>query len=129
MDALQALLAANLEIEQEVYIKRLGVNFRIKALDTKTLESARTQATQSSGQGNRREEKVDVNRLNAVLVSKFCVSPDFSDKALIEKYGASDLVDCVGKAILPGEIDRIVRAGMELSGFGDDGAEEDEIKN
>jgi hypothetical protein len=129
MDALQALLSANLEIEQDLPIKRLGVNFRLKAVDTRTLEKAREQATQVSGSGSKRESKVDGNRLNAILVTKFCVSPDFGDKALIEKYGVSNAVDCVDKTLLPGEIDKIVTAGMKLSGFGDDEAEEDEIKN
>lgn len=129
MDALQALLSANLEIEQDLYIKRLGVNFRLKAIDTKSLEKAREQCTQFSGKGSRRESTVDADRLNAVLAVKFCVSPDFGDKALLTKYGAANAVECVGKALLPGELTRIIAAGMELSGFGDEEEAEEDVKN
>lgn len=129
MDALQALLSANLEIEQDVKIKRLGVNFRIKAISTKEMERARVQCTQTTGTGSHRESVVDTDRLNAVLAVKFCVSPDFGDKALLAKYSAANSVDCVGKALLPGELVRIVAAGMELSGFGDDEEAEEDVKN
>ncbi|UKS30152.1 hypothetical protein LOZ80_14915 [Paenibacillus sp. HWE-109] len=129
MDALQALLSANLEIEQDVYIKRLGVNFRIKAISTKDLEKAREQCTQVSGKGSRKESVIDTDRLNAVLAVKFCVSPDFGDKALLAKYNAANAVECVGKALLPGELAKINAAGTELSGFGDDEEAEEDVKN
>lgn len=129
MDALQALLATSLEIERDVFIKRLGVNFRIKAIDTATLDKAREQATHISGKGNKRESVVDAQKLNAILTVKFCVTPDFTNKALLEKYGAANGVECVTKALLPGELVRIISAGMELSGFNDDEDEEEEIKN
>lgn len=129
MDALQALLSANLEIEQDVFIKRLNVNFRIKAISTKELEKAREQCTHVSGKGSRKETIVDEARLNAVLAVKFCVSPDFGDKALLAKYGAANAVECVGKALLPGELAKINEAGTTLSGFGDDEEAEEDVKN
>lgn len=129
MDALQALLSTNLDIERDVYIKRLGVNFRVKAIDTATLDKAREQATYFAGKGSKRESTVDAQKLNAILAVKFCVNPDFSNKALLEKYGASNPVECVTKALLPGELVRIISAGMELSGFSEDEEAEEEIKN
>jgi hypothetical protein len=129
MDALQALLSANLEIEQDVYIKRLGASFRIKAMSTKEMERAREQCTKITGTGSRKESVVDADRLNSVMVAKLCVVPDFGDKGLLAKYGAANSADCVGKALLPGEIARIIAAGMELSGFGDDEEAEEDVKN
>jgi hypothetical protein len=129
VDALQALLSANLEIETDVFVKRLGASFRIKAVDTSTLEKAREQAIQTSGSGSKRASTVNAERLNAILVAKFCVTPNFGDAALLAKYGVTNAVECVGKALLPGEIVRIVAAGMDLSGYGEDGDEINEIKN
>jgi hypothetical protein len=127
-DVLQALLATNLEVESDVFIKRLGGSFRIKAMDTVTLAKAREQATHVTAKGR---STVDETRLKAIAVTKFCVIPNFGDAALMAKYGAMNAVDCVEKALLPGEIERILDAGMALSGYGDDDeeAEIDEIKN
>ncbi|NOU98485.1 phage tail assembly chaperone [Paenibacillus planticolens] len=129
MDALQALLSANTEIEKDVFIKRLNVNFRLKAISTKELEKAREQCTRMTGTGSKRESTVDSDRLNAVLATKFCVNPDFGNAALLDKFSAANAVECVGKALLPGELVRIVAAGMDLSGFGDEEDAEEDVKN
>lgn len=130
IDPLQALLGANLEIEKDVYITRLGANFRIKALDTAAFDKAREQATHYTGRGNKREAIVDNQRYNAVLVTKLVIAPDFGNKALHDKYNVTNAVDCVLKALLPGEIAKLIADGLTLSGFGDDEEEAiEDVKN
>lgn len=113
-NALQALLGANTNVTKNVAIKRLGVNFTVKALVSAEVEQARKECTF----GNTvREELVE-----ATLIAKACVEPNFADRSLIDHYEAEDAADCVRKALLAGEIVRIMTAINEVSGFNDDGA-------
>lgn len=125
MDALQAFLTADLNVEKDVAIRRLKTKLTVKAIDSATLEKAREQATF----GGKKERTFDGDKFKAVLVTKMVTNVDFSNADLRKKYGASDSVDCVRKALLPGEIERVVNAGLELSGFGDEDETIDELKN
>jgi hypothetical protein len=127
-DALQALLGAELTIEEEVFIKRLGVNFKVKAIDGKMLSKIQEQCTHYVGKGSKRTKQFDEEGFGALIVAKACVSPDFGNKALLEKYEASDAGDCVQKALLAGEIGKLNEAILGLSGFGDE-EEIEEVKN
>jgi len=127
MDALQALLGADLKIEKEVPIKRLGVNFTIKAIDGDMIAKIQEECTYHTGKGKNREKVVDEQKLGALLIAKGCVSPNFGDQRLLDKYKATDAADCVKKALLAGEIAKLSGAILELSGFDDDGL--DEVKN
>ena len=115
--ALQALLGANKDITKDVPVRRLGVNFTVKAIDSETLEKARAECTFGNGKGGK---DVHEHKLGAVLIAKSCVEPNFADRALIEHYGAEDAADCVRKALLAGEIAKLTEAVMDVSGFGDD---------
>lgn len=129
-DALSALLSANTEIESEVFIKRLNVHFRIKAIDGKTINKLRDQATHYVGSGSKRKAQLNDEEFNGLLIAAGCLSPDFSNEKLIAKYGARDASDCVQKALLAGEIIALQEALLRLSGFEDNVDEEiDEIKN
>lgn len=124
-DALQAFLTADLNIEKDVPIRRLNTSLRVKAIDSATLDRAREQATF----GSRKERVVDGAKLHAVLVTKMVTNVDFGHADMLRKYGASDAVDCVRKALLPGEIERIINVGLELCGYADEEAAVDELKN
>lgn len=123
---LEALLGATLDVQDTVYIPRLKSNFTIKALDQTEMTRARDQATVPTRKG---EKDVDSQLLNAVLIVKGCVDPDFTDKALIAHYGATDAADCVMKALLPGEIVKVLGAIMKLSGFDDEEELIEDAKN
>lgn len=125
IDALQAFLTTDLNIEKDVPIRRLNTTLRVRAIDSMTLERAREQATF----GSRKERVVDGLKLYAVLVTKMVTNVDFGHVDMLRKYGASDAVDCVRKALLPGEIERIVNVGWELSGYTDEETAVDELKN
>jgi hypothetical protein len=119
---LEALLGANLDVTKEVYISRLKTSFTVKALTNAETTKARLRAT--TGKDN-----VDATTLSYVMISMACVDPDFNDKALKAHYGASDDVDCVGKALLPGEIAKLTTEISNLSGFGNEEELLEEAKN
>ena len=117
MDALSALLSADLTVEKAVPIKRLGVDFVVKAIDGKTLGRIQEQATHYVGKGAKRESQVDEQKMNGLLIAEACVNISFGDSQLLKKYGASDAGDCVQKALLAGELAKLSQAIMEVSGF------------
>lgn len=123
---LDALLSATLDIKSEVYIPRLKTRFSVKALDSDALRRANDQASVSSGKGGK---SIDGELLNAVIISKGTVDPDFSNKALLAHFEASDASDCVNKALLPGEKTKLVAEILELSGFGNEEELIDDAKN
>lgn len=125
-NGLEALLGASLDVQDTVYIPRLKTHFTIKALDQMELTRVRDQATVPTRKG---EREIDGQMLNAAVIAKGCVDPDFADKSLIAHYGASDAVDCVSKALLPGEIAKVLTAIMKLSGFDDEDELIEDAKN
>lgn len=113
--ALDALLGASTEIEDSVFIKRLGVEFTVKSLSTHEISELRAQATRPGRKG--KPEVVDNELLSNLMIVASCVNPDFSDPKLIAHYEASDAADCLQKALLPGEVAALAQAVMEVSGF------------
>jgi len=111
-NALQALLGSNINVTRDVPIKRLGVNFTVKALTDDGLSQARLECTF----GNH----VDESKLAATVIARSCVEPNFNDRSLIDHYGAEDGADCVKKALLAGESVKLYTAILEISGFGED---------
>jgi len=123
---LDALLGASVDQTAQVYIARLGVNFTVRALSNEDLRKANERATVLGTKGTK---KLDDQLFNAHVIAKGCVDPSFADKRLIEKYEATDAADCIAKALLPGELARVIKAILEISGFGDEEALVDEAKN
>jgi hypothetical protein len=129
MDALQALLSAELTIETTVNLKRLGADFVFKAIDGKTLSRLQEQSTHYVGKGAKREAQLDEQKFGALLIATACTSLNFGDSQLLKKYEASDAGDVVQKALLAGEIAKISQAVMEISGFNDMDDQVEEAKN
>lgn len=129
VDALDALLGADLKIEKDVFIKRLNAHFTIKALDGNTINRITEQCTQHVGKGRNRKKELDEQKFGALVILKACVAPNFGDKRLLEKYGATLPEEVVTKALLAGEIARLAGEIMELSGFDDDEDGIEEVKN
>ena len=128
-DALAALLSADLNVETAVTIKRLGVDLTVKALDGKTIGKLNEQATHYVGKGSKREAQIDEQKFGGNIIATACTNLNFGDAKLLEKYGASDAGDCVQKALLAGEIARIAKAIMDISGFGDFEEQVEDAKN
>ncbi|MEW4281763.1 phage tail assembly chaperone [Priestia megaterium] len=108
-NALEALLSANPEVHEDVYIKRLDTDFTISAIDQDTFESAQKEATF--------DDEVNQKELNNLLIARSCIEPNFEDATLLKHYGARDAGDCVNKALKFGEIATLAQKILELSGF------------
>jgi hypothetical protein len=127
-DALHALLSYDKEPEKDVFIKRLGVNFRVRAIDTDEFYRIREQATYTVGKGSKAKTEVREDEVAALIVASGTVDPNFGDKKVLEKFKATDAADAVKKALYIGEITLLQDEILRLSGF-DDGEEIEEIKN
>lgn len=121
MEALAALLSADLKIEKAVPLKRLGASITVKAIDGKTIGMLTEQSTYGS--------KLDEQKFGSRLIAEACVNNEFSDAALLKKYNASDAGDCVYKALLAGEVAKMSQTIMEISGFNDLDEQVAEAKN
>lgn len=129
VDALDALLGAELKIENNVYIKRLNTHFTVKAIDGKTVDKLKEQSTYYTGKKGKRTKELDEDKFGALMITESCINPDFSNDALKEKYGASTAEDCVKNALLAGEIAKLSNAVLDASGFDDDDDGIDDVKN
>ena len=123
---LDALLGATLDITQQVHIKRLNASFTVKALGNEDLRKIGDRASKPDGKGGKTS---DDQLFNALVIVKGCVDPDFNDKALKAHYGAADDADCVTKALLPGEMAKVLQAILDLSGFGNEDELGEDAKN
>jgi len=126
--ALEALLGASTDIQEEVYMKRLDTNFIIKALTGDKISELREQCTYSKpGKGGKMERVENTEELGQLIVAEACVEPDFSNNDLMNHYKAVSPGDCTQKALLAGEIARLSGAIMDVSGFDEDPVEQ--VKN
>ncbi|WP_298833947.1 hypothetical protein [uncultured Planococcus sp.] len=112
-NALDALLTAELETVETVHIKRLGVDFTVKAITSDELNKINEQSKGPNG-------KVNESEINGLLVAAACIDPSFKDAGLRERYDAVTAADVVNKALLAGEVVKLTQTIMEISGFSDD---------
>lgn len=104
------------------------VPFRIRSLTQEENDRITKQATRQvkvNGQIVEQLDNVDFSRRMVVAAT---VEPDFSSKEMCDAYGVLDPLLVPGKMLLSGEYGRLMAEIMQLSGFGDDTAE-DEAKN
>lgn len=128
-NALEALLGASTEVEEEVYLKRLDTTFRVKGLSGDDIDKLREQCTYFTGKGKNRKQVTDENELSRLLVAEACIEPDFSNAQLLKHYKASDAADCIQKALLAGEVAKLSSAVLDASGFDSEEDEIDAVKN
>ena len=123
---LDALLAAEDRPEKEVYMTRFNVNFKIRALDGDTIQKLQSRCTHFVGKGKNKEKQVDEEKLGALMIKEACLIPDWTNKQLLEKYGAKQPDEVIRKRLLAGEIAKLSNEIMDISGFDED---EEDIKN
>lgn len=129
IDALDALLGAEIKDEKDVYIKRLNTNFTIKSISGEEIQHITDEASEFERKGAKRRRVTDDLKLSALLIVRACVSPTFSDARLLEKYGAVSADEVVLKSLRAGEIAKLSAEIMELSGFDDEDEVIDDVKN
>lgn len=129
LSALDALLGAQPNVESTVHIKRLGVDFTIKGLMADETAKLREAATRYEIKGKERKSFVDENEIGLEMVVAATVSPDFKDPKLLSHYGVTTATQCVGKALLAGELAQLTQAIVSASGLGAGEEEIEEVKN
>lgn len=129
INALDALLGASIEVEDTVFIKRLGVDFRVKGLTGDVINGLREQCTHWEGKGTNRKQVLNDEDLGNLLIATACIDPDFGDPKLLAHYKARDAADCVQKALLFGEVATLSSAVLDVSEVGVVEADVEEVKN
>ena len=121
--------------EKEVVISKRFVDgqgnpvpFRIRSLTQEENDRITKQATRQVKVNGQPVEKLDNADFSRRMVVAATVEPDFSSKEMCDAYGVLDPLLVPGKMLLSGEYGRLMAEIMQLSGFGDDTAE-DEAKN
>jgi len=124
-DALLKLLeVGDVVPEREIFIRRLGIKIKVKALKSNEVYEIRERAIiRNERKGT---ERLDIERFNVALIKKATISPDWSDKRLLEKYNVLSGEDVIRKVLLAGEIIEIADIILDLSGFNE---EFEEVKN
>ena len=125
-DVLRALLDTELIPEKDVFMKRFGVNFRIRAIDGRTINQMRELATYPTKGGGK---QLDQEKFGALIIEKGCVVPDWTAPELLAKFGPTP-ADAIQKRLLAGEIAKLSNEILDLSGFDEDEAEAvEDVKN
>lgn len=122
VDPLEALLSVDTDtpITAAVYIPRLKANFTVRAPKVDEFKEVRSRCFYETGKGKKRQRLFDSDKFAKLLVFTFTVNPDFTNPKLAAKYGGLAPEDVVTKALLPGEIEKLGDAILELGGWGDD---------
>ena len=136
MGALQDFLDQNIvnDITKDVIVSERFkdkngkiLKFKIKVMSEEELNSARKAATKILKKG-----KTDFNTMifNRIVCINNTIEPDFKNSESIKKTGSITPEQYLTRVMLPGEIDRLVKEILELSGFSDDMDElVDDVKN
>lgn len=106
------------------------VPFKVRSLTQEENDALIKRSTRTlkdrNGPARERLDNIEYTRR---LVVAATVEPDFSSKELCDAYSVMDPLLVPGKMLLPGEYQKLTETIMELSGFNDAGAVEDEAKN
>jgi hypothetical protein len=125
-DVLRALLDTELVPEKDVYLRRFGVNFRIRAIDGNLLDQITEECTYPKKGGG---STFDNKKFSMSVITYGCVNPNWSSPEILAKFGPTP-IDAVQKRLLAGELKLLSDEILGLSGFGEDeNAEIDEVKN
>jgi len=89
--------------------------FKIKSISQREVRALRTKHTKTNKKG---KQEIDSEALNEELVIGCTIDPNFKDAESIKKVGCVTPSQYLNKVLLPGEIDNLNKAILELSGFG-----------
>jgi hypothetical protein len=113
---LAALLTADDNVEKDVFMKRFGVDFRIKAMSIKQIKRMQMQSTHVVG----KSEVLDEEYFASLMVAEATVNVDWRNPQLLEKYNALEAAEVVSARLLSGEIASLSAEIMAVSGFNQD---------
>lgn len=120
--------------EKEVFVsdrfrdeKGEPVPFKIKALTQEENDAISRQCRRTKMVNGQPVENLNTSEYSRRIVLAGTVEPNFAAKELCDHFQVLDPAQVPGKMLLAGEFSRLMKAIMELSGFGGD--LEEEAKN
>lgn len=126
-DFLKALLAPDNNVVVKVPMKRFGIDFELKALESETATKITQRATRLTGKG---KKVFDDELFNYLTIVEASVLPNWKDENLQAALGVDNAVDAVKKRLLFGEVTHLLQEIAVINGFDKSDAEQiDEIKN
>lgn len=107
------------------------VPFKIRAITQEENKALIKRYTKEVKTSQGKERRLDTDRYSDAFIVAGTVEPDFSLKEICEAYGTMDPLQVPGRMLLSGEYLKLSTAIMELSGIGEEAAEEEleEAKN
>lgn len=103
------------------------MKFEIKAISQKELNELKKRA---SGYDKKGKLIINEGLLNMLCIIDNTVKPNFKDSESIKKLGCATPEQYLNKVLLAGEVERLTKEILEMSGFGQNINEMvDEIKN
>lgn len=124
-ELLDKLLGAPDDTTKQVYMKRFGSYFEVKAISSEEYSGIekRCKYPVKNARTHQIEEKTNQDMLSNLLILTACIKPDWNNPKLLAKYGTDDPAKVIRKRLYIGEISQLTEAIMDVSGF-DDGLEE-----
>lgn len=131
VDPLEALLSIDVNVDeitdtldvpilQKPTAKPVKIPWTFKVLGDEMIEELREQATKTVRQGRERVRETDFKKFRSLIVAEATVTPDLGDPRLRGKFGAVSKHNLLPLLILPGTIDKLATAIMDLGGYDDE---------
>lgn len=124
-DALDRIFSARAtyqRAEEEVYVKSVEMNITIRELTQRELDDIFEMFEERNNPRARKKRRP--SEINAYLVARALVKPDFSTQKAAQKlqemYGTPSLTEAIPKIFKPLEVIAIAERVLDLSGGGDD---------
>lgn len=128
-DILSKLMGTYEVPEATVFIERMGIPVTLKGLSEREISKIRKECTYIRKVKGNKEEKLDANEFDAGLIIAATTNFDWNYKQLLDSAKASDGKAFIRKKLLAGEISSLTDKILELSGFGNELEEVEDIKN
>ena len=109
--------------------KGIKIPVELKGLTRKEMDRIKKECIRKRKVSGRTEEKLDNAEYDAGIVIGATTNFDWENPKLLEKENVSDGKQFVMRKLLAGEISSLANKVLELSGFGDELEEAEEIKN
>ncbi|WP_446897426.1 phage tail assembly chaperone [Clostridium sp. LBM24168] len=112
-----------------VFIERLGIPVKLKALTAKQVSRFRDECTYVEKIRGNEITKFDNDKFNVGLIVKSTVSPDWGNSKLLAALHVSDAEEVLQRKLLAGELTVLGDEVLDLSGYNDGFKDVEKIKN
>ncbi|RMD04905.1 hypothetical protein D9O40_00715 [Clostridium autoethanogenum] len=128
-EIIEKLLCENELPTKTVFMKRLEIPVKLKALTAKQVSKLRDQCTSTDKVKGREIRKFDNDAFNMGLIVKATVSPNWNSSKLLNGLKVSSGEEVIKRKLLAGELDSLGDEVLDLSGFNDELKDIETIKN